>query len=76
MRCLIYALKEWHKNKGKTYFVIVQSKAFKFPFPHFIHAEKLEKYNHMTADGPPKHWTKEIWYAITGQHYKEERKDE
>ena len=73
MRCLTYALRKWIQEGG--YLCIRKSHAFSFPFPHFLHAKKLSDCSHMT--GTTKQvWWKEIWYAITGQHYEQKHHDD
>lgn len=74
MRCIIYAIKEFRRNKG--YIAIRGSDVFKdVPYlkhlwiPHLLHAEKLIGVTHMAGKKPPGKWWQELWWMLTARNY-------
>jgi hypothetical protein len=73
MRCLTYALLKHIKHGG--YLCIRKCRTIPF-LPHFIWAKELGECEQMTTDRESRGMWKELWYTITGQHYRIKKGDE
>ena len=68
MRCFWYAVcKEWREG-GYVAVRRVRIKGLGW-LPHFSHATRIEGVSQMSGT-TNEVWWKELWYVVTGQHYK------
>ena len=73
MRCFTYAVRLFVQRGG--YLCIRKCRTIPF-LPHFIWAKTLGECEQMTTDRPSRGMWLEIWYTITGKHYRHKKGDE